>query len=68
MKAGLKVSRGRDLRGVSPRKSEGRKQGGGPIEEGGGEQSRDKETIDMWGYARSMRVKGFHAEGSSSTG
>ena len=46
MKAGLKVSRGRDLRGVGPRESDRRKQSGGPIEEGRGEQGRDEETID----------------------
>ena len=31
---------------VGPRESDYRKQGGGPIEQGGGEQSRDKEAIE----------------------
>ena len=47
MKAGLKVSKGLTSE-ASARASDCRKQGGGPIEQGGGEQSRDKEAIDAW--------------------
>ncbi len=43
---GIEGEQGAHQRGVGPRESDRRKQGGGPIEEGRGEQGRDEETID----------------------